>query len=74
MNPLARHERFNGLLDLLRDVAWLGKVCFAGLLFWLSAKWIGEFMHDMPTIPVFFLGVLEDCMATFLSVFDAGKP
>lgn len=73
MNPLERAERFNALLDLLRDIGLLGKVCFAGVLFYLSMKWFGEFLHDMPTIPVFFLGVLEDFAATFLSVFDAGK-
>ncbi len=66
---LDRHERFNGLLGLLQDIAWLGKLCFAGLLFWLSAKWIGEVMGNS-NAALLLHGLAADAVAKFFSVFQ----
>lgn len=66
---LDRHERFLGFLSLVKDVIWLGKLCFAGLLFWLSAKWIGEVMGNS-NAALFLHGLAVDTVAKFLSIFQ----
>lgn len=66
---LDRHERFYGFLSLVTDAVWLGKLCFAGLLFWLSAKWIGEVMGNS-NAALFFHGLAQDAFAKFFSVFQ----
>ncbi len=66
---LERAERFNALLDLLRDIGFLGKVCFAGLLFWLSMKWFGEVMGNS-SAALLLHGLALDAVTKFFSVFQ----
>lgn len=66
---LDRHERFYGFLSLVTDAVWLGKLCLAAFLFWVSLKWIGEVMGGS-TAALFFYGLAQDGLAKFLSIFQ----